>query len=343
MRFLVLICAAAALAHADPAAEKLFQEGRAKLAAGDLPAACDAFRGSAALEPRVGTFLNLGDCEEKRGRLATAWGAFVDARTLAKQTSDARVAEAEKRAAALEPRLAYVQIKVAERADGLVIKRDGVALKPEVWDHEVVSDAGTFAYDATAPGRIAWHGELAVGDGQHATLDVPALAIDKTAPPPGPVAPPEVVLPPLLPRHVGIGVLVGTDSDRDAIVGGRALVHLASFGRRGAVRAVPQLLFTRFDDPMDPYHHFHLYAVGLAGEYVATLSKELALAAGLGIGMDLVTDNYGNPLNTNGWGSLRVSPTYRIWQIDVGLHLQAVVTSQRTVLVGELGVDYFAW
>src|SRR5262245_31877335 len=63
------------------AAEALFEEGRSALAAGDLDLACARFRESNRLDPAVGTVLNLADCEEKRGKLATAWTLFRRAST----------------------------------------------------------------------------------------------------------------------------------------------------------------------------------------------------------------------------------------------------------------------
>ena len=58
----------------DPAAaEVLFQEGRDAVQRGNWPLACSKFRESERLDPGVGTLMNLADCEEKIGRLASAW------------------------------------------------------------------------------------------------------------------------------------------------------------------------------------------------------------------------------------------------------------------------------
>ena len=86
---LVALIALAGTAVAGPAAEKLFQDGRTALAAGKLDEACDAFHGSENLEPRVGTLLNVADCEERRGRIATAWIEFNDAVNFARTSCTA--------------------------------------------------------------------------------------------------------------------------------------------------------------------------------------------------------------------------------------------------------------
>lgn len=69
----------AAAQSAATQADALFKQGRAQMAAGNLEAACTAFDSSQQLDPAVTTLLNLADCREKRGQLATAWGLFVEA------------------------------------------------------------------------------------------------------------------------------------------------------------------------------------------------------------------------------------------------------------------------
>src|SRR5262245_1711819 len=56
------------------AAEALFREARAAMQSGDFDAACAKFEESERLDKAPGTVLNLAECEEKRGRVATAWG-----------------------------------------------------------------------------------------------------------------------------------------------------------------------------------------------------------------------------------------------------------------------------
>src|SRR5687767_15052938 len=64
--------APSALASDTVAADAAFQEGRALMASGDLAAACARFEDSRRHEPAVGTELNLGECYERLGRLASA-------------------------------------------------------------------------------------------------------------------------------------------------------------------------------------------------------------------------------------------------------------------------------
>jgi thioredoxin-like negative regulator of GroEL len=60
------------------AVEGLFAEGKKLAAEGKLAEACPKFLASYNLENRSGALLNLADCYEKTGQLATAWARFLD-------------------------------------------------------------------------------------------------------------------------------------------------------------------------------------------------------------------------------------------------------------------------
>src|SRR6478672_5858918 len=102
--------AASPAAHAqtrDPAAaEAFFAEGRTLLKQGRYAEACSKFEASQKLDPGNGTLMNLADCYEKSGRVASAWLSFREAAAAAASASQvARASHARARAASLEPRL----------------------------------------------------------------------------------------------------------------------------------------------------------------------------------------------------------------------------------------------
>ena len=358
----LLVVLIASVAHASPAAEKLFQDGKQLVAAGKLDEGCDALRRSNELEERVGTLLNLADCEERRGRIATAWEGFIKARALATQKSHPAVTEANKRATALEKRLPFLTVRTpATRPSGLVVKRDGKEMPAAELDHQVPIDPGRYEIEATATGRVSWKQTSVVGVGEKVVVDVPELALDPNTPatpivatrPDAAVTPPVVAdtgparpsieSPSLLPgkTRLGAGLAVGLSSDSDVIYGLRIPVQLAPVGP-GAIRALPSVFFARFSDPEDVYHEIDLWAIGLGLEYVHPIAPTFFVAAGVGIGIDLIDDNYGDGISRQTWGALRLSPTLKLGRaIDIGLHLQLVATDDRTVGLGELGVDYF--
>src|SRR5262245_8861552 len=87
------------------AAETLFVEGRKLVEEGSVEAGCAKLAESQTLDPAVGTLVNLADCHERLGRLATAWREFREAAALAARKSDARREElAMSRAERIEPR-----------------------------------------------------------------------------------------------------------------------------------------------------------------------------------------------------------------------------------------------
>jgi hypothetical protein len=139
-------------------AEVLFREGRKQIKAGNLNAGCDKLAASERLETSVGTLLNLGDCREKLGKLASAWAAFRKAEAIATRAGDdgKRRAEARRRAARLEPNLANLVIQVDRRIDGMVVRRDGMVVDAAAWNTAVPVDPGNYAIVVEAPGRVAW-------------------------------------------------------------------------------------------------------------------------------------------------------------------------------------------
>ena len=347
---LVLALALVRASDASPAAEKLFQDGRNFMTEGKLVEACDAFRRSNELEARVGTLLNLANCEEKRGRIATAWSTFVEARALAKRLGDDRAAEADKRAATLAPKLPYLTVKVAHPLPDLVVRRNGIEVPAAELEHEVPLDPGAYDIDASATGHQGFKQSVELAAGSHVTVAVPPLvavagAAEAAAAPlvdkPGAPAPSTPVAPAASwkQRQFGIGIASGVSSDKDVIGGLRGFVGIAEAGP-GMVRLVSSVFYTRSHDAMDVYQYYDIFAIGLATEYVWPETGRLFFATGLGFGIDLIKDAYNNPLNTHVWAAGRVSPTLRIGRFDLGLHIQIVAGTGGVVGLGELGIDY---
>jgi hypothetical protein len=117
-------------AHAQnpAAAEALFEQARSAMAAGSYDIACARFRDSDKLDPAVGTRFNLADCEEKRGRVATAWSLFRGVLSELAEDDDRRpIAQA--RVKALEPRLPFLtMLREQATPPGVRVRIDGVEL-----------------------------------------------------------------------------------------------------------------------------------------------------------------------------------------------------------------------
>jgi hypothetical protein len=123
-----LLASVSGVAHAEgpnpAAAEALFDQGRAALAQGDFDTACGRFRESDRLDPALGTRFNLADCEEKRGHLATSWSLF---RGVVAQLADGddRLPVAQRRLAALEPRVPRLTMVLAPSAPRATHVKEG--------------------------------------------------------------------------------------------------------------------------------------------------------------------------------------------------------------------------
>jgi len=190
------------LARAQSAeAEVLFREGRKLIGQGRVAVGCDKLAASEKLEPSIGTLLNLGDCREKLGRLASAWAAFRKAEAMAKRAGgeDKRQLEARRRASQLEPRLATLTIQVTGPVDGVLVSRAGLPLEPGAWNTAVPVDPGSYAILVEAPGHKPWRAEVTVLHKARRTVVVPTLeraAVVAALPVPVVASVPVVISPP---------------------------------------------------------------------------------------------------------------------------------------------------
>ena len=169
-------------ARADDAglAEQLFRDGKRLVAEGKVAEACRAFEGSYRKQAAATTLLNLADCHEKDGRLASAWSEFSEAeRTLRRDPAQAALKEvAQARAAALEPRLSRLRIDVppASAVDGLEVLRGDTVLDHAEWGAAIALDGGQYNISARAPGRESWQTTVTVrAEGDRPVVEVPSL------------------------------------------------------------------------------------------------------------------------------------------------------------------------
>jgi len=178
-------------AHAQSAeAEALFEDGNRLMADGQLAQACDAFEASNRVEPRAGTLIQLGTCRERNQQLASAWSAYKDALGRVKDPRKRDLAQA--RATALEARLSYLTVSVADdsRVDGLTITRNGRPFDAMLWNRALPVDGGDYVIAGRAPGHEAWQTTAHVpAEGAKLSVEVPRFKeLGKLIPPPTPPA-----------------------------------------------------------------------------------------------------------------------------------------------------------
>jgi hypothetical protein len=125
---LSLAIAAPARADAKASAEALFQEGLKAMDQGKYAEACAKLDESMRLDPAPGTLLNLAECEDKQGKIASAWGHLRHALDVL-PPRDERRAYAETKSKDLEKRLPRVSVRVLPAVPaGARVTRDGEEL-----------------------------------------------------------------------------------------------------------------------------------------------------------------------------------------------------------------------
>ena len=171
----------ARVARADDAAvaQGLYEQARQLVEQTKFAEACPLFAASFKADPQLGVLLNLADCHEKVGKLATAWGEFRDAVERAQRKHDEREAYAKKRADALAPRVDHVKIvPPTAHVDGMIVKLDDADVTAMVGVADAPVDPGEHVVSATARGFTAFRAQLTiVGEGTTTTVQL-ALPIE---------------------------------------------------------------------------------------------------------------------------------------------------------------------
>lgn len=185
------ILAALTIAHATPAraqneggaaaAESLFQEGRRLMDAKRYSEACPKLVASHKLAPGVGTLLNLADCYEKDGKLASAWARFHEAIALAQRLGRRdREQTAKERADKIEPRL--IKLSIVAKDSNLDVKLDGNALDSAALGSPVPVDPGKHLVEASAKGKKPFSATIDVSDRSRSpSIEIPALEAEPEA------------------------------------------------------------------------------------------------------------------------------------------------------------------
>jgi tetratricopeptide (TPR) repeat protein len=176
---------AASVARAEPnardraAAEAIFQEATTLMDAKKYAQACDKFAASQELDPALGTMLYLADCYDQAGRTASAWALFreVEDRSRRAGQSD-REHIAGERAAALEPKLSKLEVRVATpRPHDLELRVGGSLLPQASWNVALPVDPGPTTIEARAPGKKPLTLQITIAPGQSPkVVALPTLA-----------------------------------------------------------------------------------------------------------------------------------------------------------------------
>jgi len=158
---------AAAQSKDTAAATELFEKGRAAMKQQDYATACAAFADSQRFDAKVGTLLNLADCEERLSRLISARAHWQQAADLAHAVGDARENVARQRFMAIDPRVAKLAVRLGDNAPaGSTVRRDDVELGAGSLGVALPADPGPHTIVVSAPGYDASATTFALGEGE---------------------------------------------------------------------------------------------------------------------------------------------------------------------------------
>lgn len=176
--FLLAFTATASAQQANPQGAVLFEEGRALLGQGKYAEACAKFEQSLAIDPAIGTQLNLGECHEKQNHNAQAWRIFDAAADAEKITNPDRAKFSRGRADALLAKVGVIVLNVTTPdAPMIAVSIGGRTVKPMPVIKEIV-DPGDVVINVTARGAAPFSKTEKVSAGKTVTITVPALEGD---------------------------------------------------------------------------------------------------------------------------------------------------------------------
>jgi hypothetical protein len=272
----------------DPAAAAaLFQEGREATKEGNYAVACAKFNDSYRLDPAVGTLLNLADCNEHLGKLASAWQLFSQA-VEKLPPDDSRKAAAAARVAALAPRLPRLAITLAPGApEGTRVTRDGVELGGGSLGSALPLDPGEHVVVVTAPDRSERRFTVTVTEGLPESLRVePGAPAAKTAP-----APASTATRPEAPPPGGGGM--STMQVAGIVVGGAGVVGLGVAVVTGLILPGKQ---STVDDHCDANKLCDAegYDAAQSGETLSAVNTAAWIAGGIATGVGVTLFFLGN-------------------------------------------------
>ena len=211
-------------------AEALFNQGRRLVSVGRYADACPCFIESERLDHGVGTMLNLADCFEKNGQIASAWSGFrAAAAAAAAEGQPDREQIAREREIALLPQLARLAITPPQQGlpPGSEVHRDGILVSPWLWSSPVPVDPGDHVIVVAAPGKVDYAATVHMPKQQAMTIvaRIPVLRNRPAPPPKEPVAavPPPTSLAPRAKVGLALAGLGGAGVVAGALFGVRAL------------------------------------------------------------------------------------------------------------------------
>jgi hypothetical protein len=176
-----LVSPAAAQPTPSDRADALFEEGREASMRGDWVQARARFAESYAVEPTVGTLMNLADAEDHLGFWVEALARWKDALSLAREQQDVRVAYISERITELNARVPRLTIRFEGLLpEGTSVTHNGREVLDSVGE-QVAVNPGTHVIQAVAPGRHEQRFDVALRRGERKVITLTLTAVQDSA------------------------------------------------------------------------------------------------------------------------------------------------------------------
>jgi len=166
------------------AASALFDQAKALMDKGNFTEACPKLVESEALDPQVGTMLNLALCYEFVGKTGSGCAMWRKAEAAAaRKLQPDREELARDRAAKVCARAPLIAIDVAPQAgrDRVEVTINDVRVPPQQWHTPQPFDPGEYELRAQGAGRRPWSSTVVVDEQHPAIVVVPVLASEAEA------------------------------------------------------------------------------------------------------------------------------------------------------------------
>lgn len=167
---------AAAQTNDAAIATDLFNAGKELMKNGDYAGACPKLEESARLDPKVGTFAKLADCDEKVNKIVAARSHWQKAVNLAEVQKDARLALAKENFDRLDKVVPKVTLSMdAPLPPELLIKIDGLEVSAATLGVPLPVEIGSHKVEVSAKGKKSWSTQFTGASGMPAKVAIPRL------------------------------------------------------------------------------------------------------------------------------------------------------------------------
>lgn len=172
-------------ARADAAvADQLFKQAKDLLKEGKVAEACERFRESYETDPALGSLMNLADCLERDGRIASAYGRWGEAAELAQRKQDDRLDFTRQRRDALKSKLSFLTVQVSGSGEGLSVYRGNTKLTSGAFGIALPTDPGEAVVQVVRGDSVLWERKVQLKEAESATVLVDLGEIARVNPPP---------------------------------------------------------------------------------------------------------------------------------------------------------------